>query len=203
MPGTRSFPRRLANLLTGTSSGLLNKLNWNAFELDNANVQSYTIYQVQNGTLVPDTTVSSATRSYDDPVAADISEDGSFCYVVVANFNLDIPGLVNENLTSASNQLCLYQPPVIYVPTAFVPRGAVQENNYFKPTLLNPNVAEYEFMIFDRWGKKLFESNRVNIGWDGTNNGELMPLGGYAYYIKVVSKGGVALEKKGMVVLVR
>lgn len=186
--------------LTGTSSGTLNRLTWNAFELDNATVLSYTVYRLENGTLVPDTTVSAAILYYDDYVAEEISEDGSFCYVVEATFNLNVPGLMNENLTSSSNRLCLYQTPVIYVPKAFVPGG---KNNYFKPVLLNPNVAEYEFIVFDRWGKKLFESGMVNMGWDGTSNGELMPLGGYAYYVRVVSKGGVTQEKKGMVVLVR
>jgi len=187
-------------LLTGSSTGVNNTLNWNAFELENATVIDYTIYRVQNGTLVPVQTVAGNIFTFVDPVANAASEDGTFCYVVEASYQLNIPGFVNENLKSASNETCLFQTPVIYVPSAFVPKG---KNNLFKPTLLNPNIAEYEFKIFDRWGKQLFETTLLNAGWDGSNNGEAMPLGGYAYYIKVVSRGGVVEERKGMVVLVR
>jgi len=186
-------------LLTGSSTGTLNSLQWNTFELDNATVLSYTIYRLENGTLVPDTTLPPSIRSYDDVIATDVSGEGTFCYVVEATFRLDLP-VGRETLTSTSNQLCLYQTPVIYVPKAFVPEG---KNNYFKPTLLNPNVAEYEFVIFDRWGKKIFGTNLINVGWDGSYNGERLPLGGYAYYVRVVSRGGISQEKKGMVVLVR
>lgn len=187
-------------LLEGTNSGILNELEWNAFSLENASVLDYTIYRVENGVPVPLQTLPPSTLAFQDDISAVISEDGAFCYVIEASYNLNIPGFVNENLTSASNQFCLYQKPVIYVPNAFVPGG---KNNNFKPTLLNPNVAEYEFLIFDRWGKQLFSTNVLAAGWDGTNNGEAMPGGGYSYYIKVVSQGGELQEKTGMVVLVR
>ncbi len=186
--------------LEGKNNGILNELEWNAFSLENATVLDYTIYRVENGVLVPLQTFTPSTLTFEDDISTAISEDGAFCYVIEASFNLSIPGFVNENLTSRSNQLCLYQKPVIYVPNAFVPGG---KNNVFKPTLLNPNISEYEFLIFDRWGKQLFTTDVLAAGWDGTNNGEEMPMGGYSYYIKVVSKGGEAQEKTGMVVLVR
>lgn len=186
-------------LLRGTNNGNINSLNWNAFELENATVLSYTVYRLQNGLLVGDTVVPAATLAHEDLIVPDASDDGSFCYLVEASYNLDLP-YVNENLTSASNELCLYQTPVIYVPNAFVPGG---KNNTFKPVLQNPNISEYEFVVFDRWGKKIFETDMLSNGWDGTSNGEALPMGGYAYYIRVVSKGGVAQDKKGMVVLVR
>ncbi|HXH20139.1 MAG TPA: gliding motility-associated C-terminal domain-containing protein, partial [Chitinophagales bacterium] len=187
-------------LLTGTNTGTINTLAWNAFELDYATVVDYTLYRVQSGSLVPVQTVPSSTLFFNDSIADVASSNGAFCYVVEASYVLDIPGFITETLTSRSNEACVYQVPVMYVPKAFVPFG---KNSSFKPALLNPNVTEYEFKVFDRWGKQLFETNQLNIGWDGTHNGELLPLGGYAYYIKVVSLGGAVLEKKGMVVLVR
>lgn len=186
--------------LEGENNAILNELEWNAFSLQNATVIDYTIYRVENGVLVPLQAVPPTTLTFQDDISTAISENGAFCYVIEANYILDIPGLVNETLTSTSNQFCLYQTPVVYVPNAFVPEG---KNNYFKPTLLNPNVAEYEFLIFDRWGKELFSTDVLAAGWDGTNNGEAMPMGGYSYYIKVVSLGGEVQEKTGMVVLVR
>lgn len=187
-------------LLAGYNQGAVNTLTWNAFELDHATVLDYTIYRTESGAPVPVQTVPPTTLTFDDDIATAISDSGTFCYVVEARYHLNIPGFANETLLSSSNERCLNQTPVIYVPNAFVPGG---KNNFFKPTLLNPNVAGYEFLIFDRWGKQLFETSVVSAGWDGTNNGEQMPQGGYAYYIKVVSQGGEVQEKTGMVVLVR
>jgi hypothetical protein len=91
-------------LLRGTNSGTANNLSWTAFQLDHATVLSYTVYLVQNGNLIPDTTVSPSVLSYSDYVASDISADGSFCYVVEASFQLDLPGgLLSETLQSRSN----------------------------------------------------------------------------------------------------
>jgi gliding motility-associated-like protein len=187
-------------LLEGDNNGVINTLDWNAFTLEHATVLDYTIYRVENGALVPITSVNPSTLTFEDDISTTLTEDGAFCYVVEANYRLEIPGIVTENLTSRSNEMCLYQKPVIFVPNAFVPSG---KNNSFKPTLQNPNVAEYEFLIFDRWGKQLFSTDVLAAGWDGTNNGEAMPTGGYSYYIKVVSMGGEVEEKTGMVVLVR
>ncbi len=186
--------------LTGANNTSVNTLKWSSFELDHATVLDYTIYREDNGSLVPVQNVSGSTFTYDDPVANGISDLNTFCYVVEANYRLSLPGFQDEMLQSTSNLVCVDLPPVIYVPNAFVPDG---KNNVFKPTLLNPNVAEYEFKIFDRWGKMLFETELVSAGWDGSNNGEKMPLGGYAYYIKAVSFSGAAEERKGIVVLVR
>ncbi|GIV34746.1 MAG: hypothetical protein KatS3mg031_2281 [Chitinophagales bacterium] len=186
--------------LSVTSQPPVNRMVWNAFELEHATVLQYTVYREDNGTLVPLQTVGNSVQSYDDPVSSGIANRDEFCYVVEATYRLTVPGLPEEELRSASNRACTDLPPVIHVPNAFVPDG---KNNVFKPVLLNPNVAEYEFRIFDRWGKELFVTSQVNNGWDGTSNGEALPLGGYTYYIRAVSFSGATAEKKGIVVLIR
>ena len=186
--------------LSGDADAGTNNLSWNAFELEYAVPLDYTLYRLANNNLAPMATLPETELEYEDFVATEISDDGTFCYFVEASYELNLPGLPGESLTSRSNVLCLDVPPVVYVPNSFVPGGV---NNFFRPVLLNPNVAEYDFKIFDRWGKIIFETGLTNIGWDGSRKGEALPMGGYVYYIRVVSNAGIELQKEGVVVLVR
>jgi len=46
--------------------------------------------------------------------------------------------------------------------------------------------------IFDRWGKMIFESKDINIGWDGKlPSGDKAPAGIYAYRIQYLDKDGL------------
>jgi gliding motility-associated-like protein len=84
--------------------------------------------------------------------------------------------------------------------SALVPSGI---NKTIKPVLQVPNIKEYQFIVYDRWGKKIFETSTLTAGWDGTNKGEALPFGSYTYMVKVVSQNGTDLVKKGTIVLVR
>jgi gliding motility-associated-like protein len=57
---------------------------------------------------------------------------------------------------------------IFYVPNAFTPDGD-QFNQVFKPVFTAGfDPSSYNLTIIDRWGEILFESNDVNVGWDGT-----------------------------------
>jgi gliding motility-associated-like protein len=62
-----------------------------------------------------------------------------------------------------------------------------------------------DFIIFDRWGNKVFESENPNDGWNGNhnNNGAPMNMGTYVWYLKATLHDGTSIEKKGNVTLVR
>lgn len=60
-----------------------------------------------------------------------------------------------------------------------------------------------EFSVFDRWGKKVFTSQDINIGWDGTFEGEPQAVGTYTYYIKIIQWDDVSAEKRGAFSLYR
>jgi PKD repeat protein len=54
-----------------------------------------------------------------------------------------------------------------------------EKNNIFHPYW--EGVIEYTLQIYTRWGEKLFESNDVNIGWDGYYLGTLSSQAVYVY----------------------
>lgn len=82
----------------------------------------------------------------------------------------------------------------IWVPNVFSPNDDGQ-NEVFKAR--GTNLFEFEMRIYDRWGNKVFESDNIDDGWDGTFNGKPMNSAVFVYYIlsagEVVSKGNVTL----------
>lgn len=83
---------------------------------------------------------------------------------------------------------------VMYVPSAFTPNGD-NVNDVFLPASTGVDAEDFTFMIFDRWGKKIFESKEKTLGWDGTNidSGEPAPAGIYVWKLVV---GDYSLEKE-------
>ena len=48
--------------------------------------------------------------------------------------------------------------------------------------MFQPNT---KIMIFDRYGKLLKELNPLGEGWDGTFNGELLPVSDYWFTVQL------------------
>jgi gliding motility-associated-like protein len=56
----------------------------------------------------------------------------------------------------------------IWVPNAFTPNSN-GENDVFQAK--GYGISEFSMLIYNRWGEKIFESNDINKGWDGTYKG--------------------------------
>ena len=55
----------------------------------------------------------------------------------------------------------------VFVPTAFTPNKD-GKNDIFQLSA-NCELVNYHFQVFDRWGKKHFESRDIDVSWDGLN----------------------------------
>jgi len=71
-----------------------------------------------------------------------------------------------------------------YVPDAFSPNGDGLNETF---TGKGIGIAEYDMVIYDRWGMFLFETHDLYKGWDGTVNGgdKLAQQDTYVYVIKI------------------
>lgn len=70
----------------------------------------------------------------------------------------------------------------ISIPNAFTPNSTNPATNTFK--ILNTQFSKLNsFSIYDRWGKKIFETIDVAEGWDGTVDGKPAPLGVYVWEV--------------------
>jgi len=90
----------------------------------------------------------------------------------------------------------------LLIPTGFSPNGD-GVNDVFK-IVRSLNIEKLtEFAVFDRWGEKVFSTDNINEGWDGTRNGQPSPMGVYVWAVYAQTKDGQEITKKGNVTLIR
>jgi gliding motility-associated-like protein len=88
----------------------------------------------------------------------------------------------------------------IFVANVFSPNG--DGNNDFVFARAR-GLAEIQFVIYDRWGEKIFETTNLNVGWDGTYRGQLLGTGVFVYVVKGKFKSGDEVVQKGNITLLR
>lgn len=88
----------------------------------------------------------------------------------------------------------------IFVPNAFSPNG--DEMNELE-CIMGSCISNMEFVIYDRWGEKIFESTDPINCWDGTYRGKPMNTAGFVYFFKATLITGEKISKKGNVNLIR
>ncbi|MEY3800165.1 MAG: hypothetical protein RLZZ548_45, partial [Bacteroidota bacterium] len=91
---------------------------------------------------------------------------------------------------------------IVFIPDAFTPDGAgPNKNNTFAPVAMNYKNAVMK--IYNRWGEKLYETDDLLKGWDGTANGAECQDGVYLYSIRLYSMDDEAYEYTGSITLLR
>lgn len=81
------------------------------------------------------------------------------------------------------------------IPNAFSPGASPGVNDLWKVSY--KSIVTYKCTIFNRWGKKLFESDDPSVGWDGMTGSKIVPPGVYFYVIKAVGADGVKYDRAG------
>lgn len=89
----------------------------------------------------------------------------------------------------------------LLIPNAFSPNNDGQ-NDFFKVCNIT-NEKLIDFKVFNRWGTILFRTTDPKQGWDGTNKGQMQPLGVYGYVIRIGYADGYVETYKGTVTLIR
>ncbi|SIT28763.1 gliding motility-associated C-terminal domain-containing protein [Filimonas lacunae] len=100
-----------------------------------------------------------------------------------------------------SLHVSVYLASDILVPNVFSANGDGQ-NDILYANLRGMKKLNY-FRVFNRWGKKIFESFDMARGWDGTCNGELQPLATYVWVAEGVDNNGNTIRRQGSVTLLR
>ncbi|GAO41328.1 T9SS C-terminal target domain-containing protein [Flavihumibacter petaseus] len=90
--------------------------------------------------------------------------------------------------------------PRIDLPNAFTPLGNAPNNIFYVKGF---GISKMRFMIYNRFGQKVFESHTVKGGWDGRYNGVVQPMDVYAYVLEVEFIDGTRTTKKGDITLIR
>jgi gliding motility-associated-like protein len=89
----------------------------------------------------------------------------------------------------------------IYVPSAFNPNSTIAQNRTLR--VYGYVIQTMQFMIFNQWGEKVFETTSQTNGWDGSYKGKPQPSGVYIYVLKMTLLNGTNSEMKGSINLIR
>lgn len=133
--------------------------------------QSYTKFNVSGGESYqwyPSNGLSCTACS--DPIATP-TETTTYCLTVTGG-----NGCIDSTYLTTTIS-------IIFIPNAFSPdQNSI--NDVFKPIV--KNVHNYQFLIFNRWGDKVFHTSDPEEGWDGYYRGNLCEQSSYVYKINFV-----------------
>ena len=88
----------------------------------------------------------------------------------------------------------------MYIPNIFSPNNDGENDVFY---IRSNCVIEFDCIIYDRWGNKVFESHDVNVGWDGDLNRAQAATGVYVYYVFARMQDGTAQSYEGNITLCR
>jgi gliding motility-associated-like protein len=88
----------------------------------------------------------------------------------------------------------------MYVPNAFTPNNDGNNDVLYVRGICLQSLT---FMIFDRWGEKIFETADQSRGWDGTYKGQALNSGVFVYRLEGKTYDNKAFSRKGNITLLR
>ena len=90
--------------------------------------------------------------------------------------------------------------PHAVVPNAFSP-NADGENDVLY--VRGEGVSQLTFIVYDRWGEKVFSTTSLDNGWDGTFRGKELDPAVFTYYLQAIFVDGTDKIEKGDITLTR
>lgn len=123
-----------------------------------------------------------------------ISENPTFADSIIIRWG-NLAGVFNISVSEKAKNGCqgkTYQSQILieepaddstelYVPNFFTPNED-SKNDYFTITATG-EVRKYAITIFNRWGRKVFETHDINYSWDGRTQGNYCSPGVYFYVL--------------------
>ena len=127
------------------------------------------------------------------PVQHEYNQTTTFNACQIAYNQNDCPDTVCKQVTALVEA-------AVDVPSAFTPlSGDVNSIVYVR----GYGIGKMKFIIWNRWGQKVFETDTRKAGWDGKYKGVLQPMDVYAYTLEVEFTDGTKTTKKGDITLIR
>jgi gliding motility-associated-like protein len=112
--------------------------------------------------------------------------------------------LIAFNPAGCSDTAC-YPVTTIVVPALDVPNAFTPNTNDANSVIYvrGFGIAKMRFIIWNRWGQKVFETGNRYQGWDGRVKGVVQPMDVYAYTLDVEFFDGTKTTRKGDITLIR
>jgi gliding motility-associated-like protein len=178
-------------LLKVDNTQLSPQLTWTAYQEWANGIETYELQIQKDGEFHNLQSFNFSTFNYIDSTTK-INET-EYCYRIVAYQS-------NSDVVSVSNVVCIPTEFHIFAPNSFTPNGD-GTNDIFKA--IGTYILDYQLIIYDRWGTKLFETTDITKGWDGTYKNQPCPMDAYYFYINAQGTGSQRESIKGTVMLLR
>jgi len=153
---------------------------------DNTDQITVTVNPLPSITLGPDTFICKETITLTPGTGYStyLWQDGS----TNNNFSTSSIGVYSVNITNAqgcpaSAQIEVFEecPFNLWIPNVFTPNEDGKNDLFI---IQSEAIVDFQLSIFNRWGQLLFESNDIDISWDGrTSSGNIAPEGTYVYLV--------------------
>jgi gliding motility-associated-like protein len=106
----------------------------------------------------------------------------------------------NNTIQSVSNEVNLYLPVRMYLPSAFTPNNDGLNDTF---GIVGEGIESCRLIVYNRWGEIVFSSERVDDKWDGKYKGKLVPFGAYSYEVVAFGKEFGKLQKSGNILVLQ
>lgn len=124
-----------------------------------------------------------------------ISDPGMHC------IELTVSNIRNDSVCEHRSYGCVFiSESKLYIPNAFTPNGD-GTNDEFRVGYRS--IEKFEMTIYDQWGRRIYKSDDITKGWDGTFKGDRSAIGAYYYVIKAKGTDGEEYNKTGTISLIR
>lgn len=133
------------------------------------------------------------------PFITRADKDNSYTFTQYGHYKVEV---------TVSNQYCSYADTIsvdaseskLMVPRIFTPNGdGIQDE--FK--VAYQSIIQFNAVVLNRWGRRLFTWTDPAKGWDGTIKGKEVSNGAYYYIINAVGSEGKKYKLKGCINLLR
>ena len=105
----------------------------------------------------------------------------------------------NNCIDSITKQIIMYYDFVFYMPISFTPYIDGYNETLSPVAMRMEKYQSYEFIIYDRWGGIVFQTNDINESWDGKG----VKVGEYGWSILIKDELGKVRKETGSVSLLR
>lgn len=135
--------------------------------------------------------------------------DGNSSELVNPNNTYDVPGTYYITLyaqndigcrDSVTKPITIKPEAYLYIPNSFTPNGD-GVNDLFEVSTVN--FKQLNISIFDRWGERIYSSDKIRFQWDGSYKGVMVQDGVYVYKVHAVSINGDIKKITGHVVVLK
>ena len=153
------------------------------FDISGGDITSYTVNGIFSGSHYK---------------SSDINSGDSYSFTITDKN--DCNAKIINGIDSTSFPLEEKEYNIIYIPNIFSPNNDGENDILY---VRGTNIKSFYFVIFDRWGELIFETENQSKGWDGTFKGKEVDPAVFVYYYIVEFNDGKTLNNHGNITLVK